>query len=293
VILYELITGRTPFPRSRESILRTLDSEPPRPGRLLAGIPDDLQRICLRCLRKATKERYDSAAVLASELKLFEEKKPLAETPPDTARQRVRHWARSEPALAARLAVIVACSAILWGYRTVTGGYAPLPPGHWAAHRPEAAALARTVPTEAVLVWMNQVILIAWGLASWAFQRQLTRGRRDGGLQLGWRFVDIFSLCLLIQLDDALMSPLTVAFAVLIVASSFWARADQIFQTTLLSMAGYLLLALSYRLNHPDLDRPYRHFHYLVGLAILGLMLAYQADRTRALARIRGARDRT
>jgi hypothetical protein len=82
------------------------------------------------------------------------------------------------------------------------------------------------------------------------------------------------------------MSPLTVAFAVLIVASAFWSRASQIVQTTLLSMAGYTLLALSYRLNHPGLDRPYRHFHYLVGLALLGVMLTFQANRTRALARI-------
>ena len=79
------------------------------------------------------------------------------------------------------------------------------------------------------------------------------------------------------------MSPLTVAFAVLIVASAFWARADQILQTTLLSMAAYIILALIYRLIHPDLDRLYRHFHYLVGLALLGLMLTYQANRTRAL----------
>jgi hypothetical protein len=100
------------------------------------------------------------------------------------------------------------------------------------------------------------------------------------------------ALCLLIELDDALMSPLTVAFAVLIVASAFGARAAQILQTTVLSMAGYIILALSYRLNHPDLDRPYRHFHYLVGLVVLGLMLTYQANRTRALERICAARDR-
>ena len=128
------------------------------------------------------------------------------------------------------------------------------------------------------------MILVAWGLASWAFQRQLTREREDGGLQFGWRFVDVVALSLIIQLDDALMSPLTVAFAVLIVASAFWARAVQILKTTLLSMSAVtFLLVLIYRLNHGDLDHPYRHFHYLVGLALLGLMLIHQANRTRAL----------
>ena len=76
----------------------------------------------------------------------------------------------------------------------------------------------------------------------------------------------------------------------LIVASAFWARADQILQTTLLSMSGYILLVFLYRFNHENLDRPYRHFHYLVVLALLGLMLIHQANRTRALARICGAR---
>src|SRR5262249_43360310 len=136
-----------------------------------------------------------------------------------------------------------------------------------------------------------QAIFVAWALASWAFQRQLNRRRDRGGLQFGWRLVDVAALTLLIELDDALMSPLTVAFAVLIVASAFWARADQVLPTTLLAMAGYVLLVVSFRYFPPGGDRPFRHFHYLVGLATVGLMLTYQANRTRALARICGDRD--
>jgi len=78
-----------------------------------------------------------------------------------------------------------------------------------------------------------------------SLRRWIARGgQEEGGLQLGWRFVDVVVLSLLIELDDALMSPLTVAFAALIVASAFWARADQILQTTLLSLSGYLALVL-------------------------------------------------
>jgi len=290
VILYELITGQPPFPRTPESILRTLDTEPLPPSRLRTGVPDALERICLKCLRKATRDRYDSTARLVAELNRFVEGEPLVDTPTHTVWQRVRDWAKREPALAARLAVIVSCSAIIWGYFSITGQYAPLSRDHWA-RRPEVAALLGALgPINAVLVWMTQVLLAAWGLASWAFQRQLTRKREEGNLQFGWRCVDVVVLSLLIQLDDALMSPLTVAFAVLIVASAFWARAVQILQTTLLSMSGYIILVLLYRFNHEILDRPYRHFHYLVGLALLGLMLIHQANRTRALARICGAR---
>ena len=37
VILYELITGQPPFPRTRESILRTLDTDPLPPSRSAPG----------------------------------------------------------------------------------------------------------------------------------------------------------------------------------------------------------------------------------------------------------------
>jgi serine/threonine protein kinase len=58
VILYEMIAGQPPFPRTRESILRTLDTDPLPPSRLRAGIPDALERICLKCLRKTTRDRH-------------------------------------------------------------------------------------------------------------------------------------------------------------------------------------------------------------------------------------------
>jgi hypothetical protein len=222
----------------------------------------------------------------------FVHSEPLVHTPTHTAWQRIRDWARSEPALAARLAVIVACSTIIWGVRLASGRYVPLSHDHWAKALAESGVLRGYLSVEAVLVWLSEVILVAWGLASWAFQRQLTRTREYGGLQLGWRFVDVVAISLLILFDDALMSPLSVAFAVLIVASAFWARADQILQTTILSMSSYIGLALIYLRGHDDLDHAYRHFHYLVCLALLGLMLTHQANRTRALARICGAGGR-
>jgi serine/threonine-protein kinase len=288
VILYELLAGRPPFPRARESILLTLEREPIPPGRDNAGIPGDLERICLKCLRKSTRDRYRSAAELLADLRCFERREPLP-TPPEGLLPRLAHWARREPALAVRLAVIVACSAIMWGSLVARGR--ALLPHHWALLFERSGLLPGFVPIESVLVWLNQAIFIAWGLASWAFQRRLNRRQDQGGLQFVWRLVDVAVLTLLIELDDAVMSPLTVAFPVLIVASAFWARADQILQTTLLSMAGYVLLVLSYRHFHPpEDDRPWRHFHYLVVLAVLSMMLVYQANRTRALARICGDR---
>ncbi len=292
VIFYEMLAGKPPFPRSPESKLLPLNSEPIPPGRYRTGIPDALERICLKCLRKATRDRYSSTDQLVEELNHFEHGEPLVHTEPHTVWQRVRDWARSEPALAARLAVIVACSVIIWSFRAIVGRFAPIHVGHWVRQLADSGVLRGYNSVAAVLVWLSQVILVAWGLASWAFQPQLTRKREEGGLQLGWRFVDVLALSLLIEIDDALMSPLTVAFAVLIVASALWARADQFLQTTLLSMSAYVALMLIYTLTHHGLDHPYRHFHYLVALALLGFMLIHQANRTCALARICGAMGR-
>jgi serine/threonine-protein kinase len=292
VILYELITRQVPFPRTDDwpSLIRSLDRNPTHPSRVRPGIPEPLERICLKCLQKMTTARYRSAGELVEDLEAFRESRPLPNTPPDTAWQRVQDWARSEPALAARLAVILLCSVVTWGLRLVVGRYSPLSTEHWAKRLAGIGILGWNYSVEAVLVWLTQLTMIAWGLASWAFQRQLTRKNEQTGLQLGWRFVDVMALSLIILFDDALMSPLAVAFAVLIVASAFWSRADQILQTTLLSMAGYIALVIIYWLTHDNLDHPYRHLHYLVALALLCLMLIHQAKRTRALAHICGDR---
>jgi hypothetical protein len=227
---------------------------------------------------------------------------PLRHAQPEALWDRAVQWVRRAPALAARLAVIVACSAILWGYPLATGGeFAPLTPDHPVVTRilprpgfdPSSASVLRAAAS--VLVWANQVTLLVWGLISWVFQRRLDRSRLEGGLQLGWQITDVVVLVLLILFDDALMSPLTVASAVLIVASGFWSRADQFRQTTLLSMAGYLALVVVHAFNQPGPDRYYRHLHYLVVLALLGWMLTYQAKRTQALTRMSesGGRSRT
>jgi eukaryotic-like serine/threonine-protein kinase len=296
VILFESLTRQHPFrgETKAEMIYQILNREAPSPRGVRPEIPRDLQRICLKCLRKPLGSRYRSASELIEDLECFLKGEPLIHARSEAPGERVIQWARRAPALASRLAVIVVCSAIIWGYRLITGKFAPLEADHPVVTMifSRMALPGSDAVTTTVLVWANQVILVAWGLISWAFQRRLQRTPRDDGIQLGWRIADVTALVLLIQLDDAIMSPLTVAFAILIVASAFWSRADQIIQTTLLSMAGYGLLALTYRLCHPSMDRPYRHFHYLAGLAILAVMLVYQANRTRALARIGGERLR-
>ena len=290
VILFESLTGHRPFRGETKAdlIYQILHRETASPRVVRPEIPRNLERICLKCLKKPLPNRYQSASELIADLNCFFASEPLVHARPETLGERVIQRARRAPALAARLAVVVACSAIIWAYPAVTGGFAVLEPDNpiVTMFLPLIGVTAGNSVTTSVVVFANQVILVAWGLVSWAFQRRLERSRREDGIQLGWRIADVTTLVLLIQLDDALLSPLTVAFAVLIVASAFGSRAKQIIETTLLSMVGYGILAFIYKVSHPDFTRPYRHFHYLTGLAVLCVMLVYQANRTRALARI-------
>jgi serine/threonine protein kinase len=70
-VLYEMTTGQMPF--QRQSTISTIDAvihEEPRPlGDFVKDVPPDLERIILRCLRKAPKERYGSASEVKQQLK--------------------------------------------------------------------------------------------------------------------------------------------------------------------------------------------------------------------------------
>jgi serine/threonine-protein kinase len=300
VILYELLTGQPPMPRDREWVLSTLERQPIPPSRHRSDIPHDLERICLRCLRKSTSDRYATAGQLLEDLRRFQQGDTLPEPPPGFWRRLV-HWTKSKPALAARLALIAANTVVIWVYFWIYRGFDP--EGYIHPLDPIVRAilsrlgfsgqeLERKELFDAVLVSATEVALVLWGLISWVFQRQLERRRRDDGPQLAWRISDLAIVIFILLVDDAANSSLTVIFPVLIVASAFRVRRREILSTTLLAMAGYSYLVVMHRLTHYAWDHPYRHIHYLIWLALIGLMLAYQAKRTRLLMQYCGACDR-
>ncbi len=227
VMLYQMITGHLPFPSDRESIIRTLETEPIPPRRLNPRIPTTSKGFASNACASRTRERYSSAAELLDHLRCFERGEPLP-IPPDGPWRRIVYWARRQPALAARLGVIVACSVILWGYAAVKGGLATLQQDHWVRGTASAAILPPGVPIEVPFAVLTQLILLTWGATSWFFQRMLERNPDRDRPRFAWWLVNIVSLCLLIQLDDALMSPLTVAFPILIAASALSGRAAQV-----------------------------------------------------------------
>ncbi len=69
-ILYELLTGQRPFDgNTAQDIFReVLELNPQKPRMLNPGIPEELERICLKALSKSTAQRYEQAATMANDL---------------------------------------------------------------------------------------------------------------------------------------------------------------------------------------------------------------------------------
>ena len=106
--LYELLTGRPPFrgETHTETERQLLTREPVRPSQLNAKVPRDLETICLKCLQKEPRRRYDTAGALADDLGRFERSEPI------TARrvgflERSGKWIRRHPGPAIAAASVV------------------------------------------------------------------------------------------------------------------------------------------------------------------------------------------
>src|SRR5262249_23483148 len=81
---------------------QVLHADPVPPRKLCNGVPRDLETICLKCLEKAPKKRYQDARALADDLDRWLEGKPI-EARATPAHERFCLWVRRQPAVAALL----------------------------------------------------------------------------------------------------------------------------------------------------------------------------------------------
>jgi WD40 repeat protein len=101
VILYERLTGRTPFggPDLLTLLRRVREAEPPRPSSIEPGLDRDLETVVVKCLEKEAGRRYASADALADDLDRWRTGRPISARPTDAV-SRAWKWARRNPAVA-------------------------------------------------------------------------------------------------------------------------------------------------------------------------------------------------
>ncbi len=109
VILYERLTGQTPFPG--ENVLTLLrqvrESEPPRPSTIRPGLDRDLETVVLKCLDKEPSRRYPSADALADDLANWLAGRPITARPVGQA-ERFWRWCKRNPAVSGLTAAVAA-----------------------------------------------------------------------------------------------------------------------------------------------------------------------------------------
>ncbi len=98
VILFQMLTGRTPFEGdSAIEILRKVTTEDvPDPRKLAAWLDRDLATICLTALHREPSRRYASVAMFADDLERWQRGEPVLARPL-SAFERMVKWSRRHP----------------------------------------------------------------------------------------------------------------------------------------------------------------------------------------------------
>jgi eukaryotic-like serine/threonine-protein kinase len=133
VMLYELLTGRTPFQGNNppHTLLRLIQEEAVPLSKLNPAVPRDLETIVLKCLEKDPAKRYDSARALADDLERWLEGEPIAARPAGWAYRTGKRLRKHRAVAGVAAAAVVALLAL---------GVAALR-SHWRAR--ETAELAQ------------------------------------------------------------------------------------------------------------------------------------------------------
>ncbi len=259
-VLYYLLTGRPPFVADSplDALLLVLESEAVMPRRINPLVSGPLEQVCMRCLEKRPEGRYASAGELATDLERFLKGESLTIHPQAIVR-RFEAWAKRRPALAAHSCTVVACLLVLLA--------------SWRHYTPERFA--------------ELGVLALWLVISFLYQRGVESGPHATWVRFVWSGADPAILTAILLIAQAFPSPLLMLYPTMIAGSGFWLRVPLVATTTLVSLLGYVLLALDDRiLGQAHTPNPFRwHVLALVAMIVTGLTVAYLVNRVRALTR--------
>jgi serine/threonine protein kinase/tetratricopeptide (TPR) repeat protein len=126
VILYELLTGKLPFPARRgqpadvvTSMIADRQAPPPRLDSRDRAVTPAVEAIVSRLLDKDPTRRYGSARALQEDLERHLKHEPLKHQPEPSLRERLRKWRRRHPRLAAGIAMLVIVAFLAAGVSAV------------------------------------------------------------------------------------------------------------------------------------------------------------------------------
>ena len=263
-ILYELLTGRPPFSESKplDQMLRLRDAEPRRLQALNPAIPIELEMICLRCLEKKPKDRYQSADDLADDLERFLNEEPIT-MPTFGAWDTIWRWSRREPALVVHLSAFLVIFLILF---VAELRYELSHDGMRDSYLPVV------------------IILAVWSGVSVLFQKLLVRDVKY--VRRSWVATDAALFTASVTYAEGPIESLIVGYALLIVASSMWYKPRLVAVTTGASILSYL--TLNWFRGDPDTPS---HYPYLV-VGILGVLGAIVTSLVRRILQLLSARTR-
>jgi serine/threonine protein kinase len=122
VILYELLAGQPPFRGELSWLMEQISHATPKsPRTVKPTVPDDLEKICLKCLAKDKGARYQTAADLADDLQRYLNGESLRGVPVPLPR-RMRKWFwRNRRVVMSLSATAVLCAGLvggLWWWNT-------------------------------------------------------------------------------------------------------------------------------------------------------------------------------
>lgn len=258
-ILYEMLTGRPPFKEATplDTLVQVLEGEPTLPNRINRHVPRELEWICLKCLEKNPGSRYASAAALADDLDKFLRREPTDARPSGIV-QKVRRWARREPALASRLATLGAAVTIT------------------------QATFMFSAERDPAYHVQIMTVFAAWAFACLFFQRLLNNERTANFARFAWSATDAEFLTLQLYLVISDMGPLLIGYPLLITASGLFFRVRLVaFMSAVCMLSFGLLVAI-----RPDEAPEWNHsLLFAIILAIIGFIVGYQVYRVRALSR--------
>jgi len=100
-VLYQMLTARPPFLSDRpfDTVMQVINNDAVAPRELNAGIPEELETICMKALQKDQDARYDSCAQMADDLRRFINGEPILAKPVSRA-ERLWRWCKRNPRIA-------------------------------------------------------------------------------------------------------------------------------------------------------------------------------------------------